>query len=108
MAKDGRTVFYAFGAGLGLLLDQEGTAWRDRYLAEKFYLERYRAPRRDPDEAPLARWRCSPPFVVSTRMSRPPCPRSASIRPPVQRPRVVTGKSLWTPPLTVPVSRRAL
>ena len=48
MAKDGRTVFYAFGAGLGLLLDQEGTGWRDRYLAEKFYLERYRAPCRDP------------------------------------------------------------
>ncbi len=44
MAKDGRTVFYAFGAGLGLLLDQEGKAWQDRYLAEKFYLETYRAP----------------------------------------------------------------
>jgi len=44
MSKDGRTVFYAFGAGLGLLLDQEGTGWRERYLAEKFYLERYRAP----------------------------------------------------------------
>ena len=44
MAKDGRTVFYAFGAALGLLLDQEGTPWRDRYLAEKFYLEKYRAP----------------------------------------------------------------
>ncbi|HSD67660.1 MAG TPA: hypothetical protein VLF95_13220 [Vicinamibacteria bacterium] len=51
MAKDGRTVFYAFGAGLGLLLDQEGAGWRDRYLAEKFYLERYRAPRRDPAAA---------------------------------------------------------
>jgi hypothetical protein len=46
MAKDGRTVFYAFGAALGLLLDQEGIGWRDRYLAEKFYLERYRTPRR--------------------------------------------------------------
>jgi hypothetical protein len=46
MAKDGRTVFYAFGAGLGLLLDQEGKAWQDRYLAEKFYLEAYRAPPR--------------------------------------------------------------
>ncbi len=44
MAKDERTVFYAFGAGLGLLLDQEGKAWQDRYLAEKFYLEAYRAP----------------------------------------------------------------
>jgi hypothetical protein len=45
MAKDGRTVFYAFGAALGLLLDQEGAAWRERYLAEKFYLERYRTAR---------------------------------------------------------------
>lgn len=45
MSRHGRTVFYAFGAGLGLLLDQEGIGWRDRYLAEKFYLERYRAPR---------------------------------------------------------------
>jgi hypothetical protein len=42
MAKDGRTVFYAFGAGLGLLLDQEGRDWEPRYLAEKFYLEKYR------------------------------------------------------------------
>ena len=54
MAKDGRTVFYAFGAGLGLLLDQEGTGWRGRYLAEKFDLERYRAPRRDPDAVPVS------------------------------------------------------
>jgi hypothetical protein len=44
MARDGRTVVYAFGAGLGLLLDQEGLDWRSRYLAEKFYLERYRTP----------------------------------------------------------------
>jgi hypothetical protein len=47
MAKDGRTVFYAFGAALGLLLDQEGIRWQDRYLAEKFLLERYRTPRRE-------------------------------------------------------------
>ena len=53
MAKDRRTVFYAFGAGLGLLLDQEGLAWRDRYLTEKFRLEAYRAPRRDPDAVPV-------------------------------------------------------
>jgi hypothetical protein len=44
MSRDGRTVFYAFGAALGLLLDQEGTDWRSRYLAEKFYLEKYRTP----------------------------------------------------------------
>ncbi len=42
MAKDRRTVFYAFGAGLGLLLDQGGRDWKPRYLAEKFYLEKYR------------------------------------------------------------------
>jgi len=45
MSKDGRTVFYAFGAGLGVLLDQEGRDWRQRYLAEKFYLEKYRLTR---------------------------------------------------------------
>ena len=53
MKEDGRTVFYAFGAALGLLLDQEGTPWRGRYLAEKFYLEKYRAPRGDPDAVPV-------------------------------------------------------
>ena len=42
MAKDRRTVFYAFGAGLGLLLDREGREWKPHYLAEKFYLEKYR------------------------------------------------------------------
>ena len=63
MAKDGRTVFYAFGAALGLLLDQEGTGWRDRYLAEKFYLEKYRAPRPNTtnDAAGAARRSSSPP-----------------------------------------------
>ena len=42
MAADKRVVFYAFGAGLGLLLDQEKVAWKERYLARKFYLEKYR------------------------------------------------------------------
>lgn len=42
MAAEKRIVFYAFGAGLGLLLDQEGVPWKDRYLREKFYLEKYR------------------------------------------------------------------
>jgi hypothetical protein len=51
MARDGRTVFYAFGAGLGLLLDQEGRDWKPRYLAEKFHLERYREPRPQADAA---------------------------------------------------------
>lgn len=42
MEKDQRIVFYAFGAGLGLLLDLEGASWKSRYLREKFYLESYR------------------------------------------------------------------
>lgn len=37
-----REAFYAFGAGLALLLDQEGVGWKARYLADKFSLERYR------------------------------------------------------------------
>jgi len=44
MNAEKRLVFYAFGAGLGLLLDQEGADWHDRYLREKFYLEKYRNP----------------------------------------------------------------
>jgi formylglycine-generating enzyme required for sulfatase activity len=53
MARDGRMVFYAFGAGLGLLLDQEAPGWRSRYLAEKFYLERYREPPPPADAVPV-------------------------------------------------------
>ena len=41
LPKRQRVAFYAFGAGLALLLDQEGGSWRSRYLAEKFFLERY-------------------------------------------------------------------
>ena len=46
MAAHQRIVFYAFGAGLGLLLDQEKVDWRPRYLRDKFYLEKYRPPAR--------------------------------------------------------------
>jgi hypothetical protein len=42
MEAEQRVVFYAFGAGLGLLLDQEGADWQSRYLREKFDLEKYR------------------------------------------------------------------
>jgi hypothetical protein len=52
MSRDGRTVFYAFGAALALLLDQDGADWRSRYLVEKFYLERYRKPAPPLDTAP--------------------------------------------------------
>lgn len=36
-----RVSFYAFGARLALLLDQDGKDWKSRYLAEKFFVERY-------------------------------------------------------------------
>lgn len=37
-----RTSFYAFGAGLALLLDDDAPDWKMRYLTEPFALERYR------------------------------------------------------------------
>jgi hypothetical protein len=36
-----RGVFYALGAGEGLLLDRANPHWQRRYFAEKFYLNRY-------------------------------------------------------------------
>lgn len=39
--KSERLVFYPFGAAEGLLLDRANPEWRSRYLAEKFYVERY-------------------------------------------------------------------
>jgi len=36
----GRVSFYAFGAGLGLLLDMDGASWKRRYLTDKFHVER--------------------------------------------------------------------
>ncbi len=39
LAAERRVSFYAFGAGLALLLDQEGDAWRQRYLQRRFALE---------------------------------------------------------------------
>ena len=38
LAKQKRVGFYAFGAGLALLLDQDGSAWKGRYMREKFLL----------------------------------------------------------------------
>jgi hypothetical protein len=38
LAKQKRVGFYAFGAGLALLLDQDGSAWKSHYLKEKFAL----------------------------------------------------------------------
>ena len=41
LPKRKRVSFYAFGAGLGLLLDLDGQDWKQRYLSEKFFVERY-------------------------------------------------------------------
>jgi hypothetical protein len=38
LARQKRVSFYAFGAGLALLLDRDGSAWKSRYLKEKFLL----------------------------------------------------------------------
>ena len=36
-----RGIFYALGAGEGLLLDQARPRWRSRYFVDKFYLDKY-------------------------------------------------------------------
>jgi hypothetical protein len=36
-----RVMFYALGASEGLLLDRANPRWRQRYFAEKFYLDKY-------------------------------------------------------------------
>ncbi|HLN99572.1 MAG TPA: hypothetical protein VK208_14020 [Pyrinomonadaceae bacterium] len=36
-----RTIFYALGAAEGLLLDHANPRWRQRYLVDKFYLDKY-------------------------------------------------------------------
>ncbi len=41
LPKNRRVSFYAFGAGLALLLDRDAPGWQRRYLREKFALERY-------------------------------------------------------------------
>ena len=41
LQKNQRVSFYAFGAGLALLLDQDTDTWKGRYMTEKFFLERY-------------------------------------------------------------------
>lgn len=39
-----RAIFYAVGAGEGLLLDRVKPRWRQRYFVEKFYLDKYFEP----------------------------------------------------------------
>ena len=36
-----RVCFYSTGFAEGLILDRLSDSWRDRYLTEKFYIERY-------------------------------------------------------------------
>ncbi|HYG65524.1 MAG TPA: hypothetical protein VEL74_23280 [Thermoanaerobaculia bacterium] len=40
LGRDRRVAFYAFGAGLCLLLDRSNPDWKSRYMAERFSLER--------------------------------------------------------------------
>jgi hypothetical protein len=40
LPKQKRLSFYAFGAGLALLLDRDGSAWKGRYMKERFLLRR--------------------------------------------------------------------
>lgn len=41
LANEKRVMFYALGAGEGLLLDRVDPSWRRRYFVEKFYLDKY-------------------------------------------------------------------
>jgi hypothetical protein len=36
-----RVIFYALGAGEGLLLDRSNSRWQQRYFVDKFYLDKY-------------------------------------------------------------------
>jgi len=44
LGRSQRVLFYALGAGEGLLLDRLNPRWRGRYLTEKFYLDKYFPP----------------------------------------------------------------
>jgi len=41
VAESRRVIFYALGAGEGLLLDRINPRWRQRYFVDKFYLDKY-------------------------------------------------------------------
>ncbi len=41
LAGNGRVSFYALGAALGELLDRDVPGWKERYLEEKFALDKY-------------------------------------------------------------------
>jgi hypothetical protein len=46
LAESKRVIFYALGAGEGLLLDRVNPRWRQRYFVDKFYLDKYFEPPR--------------------------------------------------------------
>ncbi|HEV2826630.1 MAG TPA: hypothetical protein VGW76_03445 [Pyrinomonadaceae bacterium] len=41
LGESQRVIFYALGAGEGMLLDRVNQHWRQRYLVDKFYLDKY-------------------------------------------------------------------
>ena len=41
LGKYERTAFYPFGAGEALVLDRSNPNWKNRYLSEKFFIEKY-------------------------------------------------------------------
>ncbi len=41
LQRNQRSAFYTFGAGEALLIDTYAPSWKNRYLREKFYMERY-------------------------------------------------------------------
>jgi hypothetical protein len=41
LGESKRVIFYALGAGEGMLLDRVNPRWRQRYLVDKFYLDKY-------------------------------------------------------------------
>lgn len=41
LAESKRVIFYSLGAGEGLLLDRVNPRWRQRYFADRFYLDKY-------------------------------------------------------------------
>ncbi|MHB1169892.1 MAG: MBL fold metallo-hydrolase [Longimicrobiales bacterium] len=53
LADRKRVSFYAFGAGLALLLDEDVPDWKSRYLTEKFAVERYVANSPTTTPAPI-------------------------------------------------------
>lgn len=53
LADRKRVSFYAFGAGLALLLDEDVPDWKNRYLTEKFAVERYIASSPTTTPAPI-------------------------------------------------------